>query len=196
MSDASSVPIVPRKTVDWQPVREAFVRRPTRATYDELSVEFAVSPAAVARVAADEGWTALRARYLESQIQASDAAEIVLNMARGDRTITTAYLSLAIVVLATLQGVAETVRNSENAPSTKADALNTCAFAAKNMADALRSVGIIGAGKVLGDGAQKENGRWNPEMLQQINVTVQNLTAQQASKPPSESGPAVPVDAK
>lgn len=170
---------LPRRNIDWQPLREAYVQRPSRPSYDDLSTEFAVDVQAIYRASADEGWPALRNAWLESQAKAADATEIILAAVKGDRAVSQAYLSLALVTLSRLQRVIESIPD-DRAASTQTDIMSNAMFAARNLADALKSVGIIGIARAMNGAGKEDNGRWNPEMLQQINVTVQQLTAKQA----------------
>lgn len=176
------------KGIDWDAAQRAFVERAQKPSYDELGTEFGCAGGSLARLSSENGWPALRARYHESQLTAADNATALLAVVRGDRTLVTGYLSLAVVTLATLQSIVETVQRTEGkAPATMADAVNTCMFAAKNLADALKSAGILAAAKLVERGVTE--GRWNPEMLQQINVTVQNLQAQADAIKPASSAP-------
>ncbi len=167
------------KGIDWDAVRKTYVERPQRPTYDELALEFACAPGSLARLSSEEGWPALRARYMESQMVAADASAVILAAVRADRTILTNVTSLAILMLEKLSRCVESVQD-EKAPQTKAQALNTCSFAMKNLTDALKNVGLIGVSKTLDQAGKEGNNQWDPKFLQQINVTVQNLKQQDA----------------
>ncbi len=169
------------KGYDWEKARQIFVEQPNRPTYEELAAEIGCAPGSLARLSSEQGWPALRAQHMERQLVAADASAVLLEAVKADRTILTGFTSLAIVMIAALTRCVESVED-DKAPQTKAQALNTCAFAMKNCADGLRAVGLIGISKTL-DTGKDGNGRWNPEMLQQINVTVQNLQAQAKPEP-------------
>ena len=173
------------RPVDWPKVRDAFIRRPERATYAELAAEFDLNENRIKRCAADEGWTALRAAYLEEQLRVCDAGEILLAAVKVDGAIVHNFSDLALITTQQLKEIVTSI-NPERAPQSRADVVNTCMFALCNLARALKEVGVVGIPKGLADGAQKENGRWNPSLLSQINLTVQNLTAE-AKKPNDES---------
>jgi hypothetical protein len=135
----------------------------------------------------------LRAAYFERQLAKADASAVILAAVNADRTITSGFLSFAVVTIARLSQIVESVDESR-APATKADAINTCTFAARNLAESLRSIGIMGIARTL-DRAKEDNGRWNPGMLNQINVVVQGLQGQGAQSAPAvevASGPAEP----
>lgn len=168
------------KGYDWEKARKLFVESPTRPTYDEIAIEIGCAPGSVARLSGDEGWPALRAQHMEAQLVASDASAVLLAAVKADRTILTNFTSLALVMLAALARCVESVED-DKAPQTKAQALNTCSFAMKNTADALKAIGLIGISRTLDSGGKEANGRWDPAMLNQINVTVQNLQAAQTS---------------
>jgi len=133
----------------------------------------------IKRCAADEGWTALRAAYLDERLRACDAGQIVLAAVKVDGAIVNSFSDVALIATQQLKEILGSI-NPERSPQGRADVVNTCTFALCNLARALKEVGVVGIPKGLSDGAQKENGRWNPAMLAQINLTVQNL---QAAKP-------------
>jgi hypothetical protein len=160
--------------VDWAPVREAFVQRPTRPTYTELSTEFAIAQGVIGRTAADEGWPALRAQYLDGQLAKCDASAVLLEAVKVDRSLINQFTSVAISALSKLAQTIESIED-DRAPATKADALNTCSFAYVNLAKGLREVGVIGVSKSLDGAGKGDNGRWNPGLLQQINVNISEL---------------------
>ena len=162
------------RQVDWQTLRDAFVRRPERATYAELAAEFGVNESRIKRCASDEGWVSLRAAYLEKQLRACNAGEIVLAAVKVDGAIVHGFADMALIVTQQLKEIVTSI-NPERSPQGRADTLNTCTFAQCNLARALKEVGVVGIPKGLADGAQKENGRWNSAMLAQINLTIQNL---------------------
>ena len=189
------------KNIDWNSARAAFVERNPRPTYDELAIEFHCAPGAVGRVSSQEGWPALRASYLDAQLVKADASTVLLEACKADRTIARSYASLAVVSLARLIGIVESIPE-ERAAETKANAINTCMFAAKNLADALRSAGILGVSKTLNGAGKEDNGRWDNGLLQQINVNFTGLqqavsAAQQApGAGPTVNGEAAPGPAE
>jgi hypothetical protein len=183
------------KGIDWDSAQRAFVERPQKPSYGDLALEFGCAPGSLARLSSENGWPALRARYMEAQLLSADASSMLLSVAKGDRTIMTGYLSLAVVTIGTLQATVERVRDSGKAESTVADVVNTCMFAAKNLADSLRSAGILCAGKLLADGAQKDNGRWDQSILTQINVNFAELQKAAAAAPSQAAAkPAMEVE--
>lgn len=163
------------KGIDWDGARQMFVETPERPTYEQIAQRFGCHVGAVGRMSADGGWPALRAQHMEAQLAKADAQSVILHAVKADRTIVTGFASFAVVTIARLTATVESIDDAR-APQTKADAINTCTFAAKNLADALRSVGIIGVAKTLNEG-KEANGQWNPEMLTQINLVVQTLAA-------------------
>jgi len=179
----------PIKHIDWSGARKAFVERPQRPTYEELSVEFGCASGSIGRISADEGWPALRAAYLDAALQRADAGSVLLEACKSDRTIARGYSAAAIVILSRVVAAVESVDESR-AAATKLDAYNTASFCLKNLADALRSAGIIGVARSLEAAGKELNGQWNPQMLQNINVVVQGLQAAASAAP---GGPAVAV---
>ncbi len=185
------------RTIDWEPLREAYIERPQRPTYVELEEEFGVKNNTIARCASEEGWPMLRASFLERKVKESDASAIILAAVQVDRGLVRSVANFALVTIARCTTAVELVDESK-AAATKLDAYNTATFAVKNICDSLRSVGIVGLPKGMADNGKEDNGRWNPQMLQQINLTVQNLTAQAKGSEHGDAKPApvAPSEAK
>ena len=164
-------------------LRESFVTRLERPTYEELCSEFGVNVNTCKGWAADESWVALRIAHQEKLAEKSDALGVVLKASQIDRR---SIESCADAVLRGFQAVSRLYDQMDftRAASTNASVVNTLSFATKNLADACKVAGIIGAAKILADAGKEDNGRWNPQMLSQLNVTIQNMTAEaQAAKP-------------
>ncbi len=172
-------------------MREAFVERPQQPEFEEISAEFKVNESTVRKYATQEGWAALRCANLDRKLAESDAKTTILAVVRGDHVVSKKYLNLAIVTLDKLTLTVERL-SDEKSPSTNAQTMNTCMFAAANLAKALHEVGVVGISKTLNDEGKEANGRWDPKFLNQINVTVQNLKAQESASAPV---PVEPVEA-
>jgi len=168
--------IATQRSVDWQPLRDAFVSRPTRPTYAELATEFCVAQGTIGVCAAEEGWTTLRAQYLESQLKAADASSVLLEAIKIDRTLIRAVSDLVLVSLMRVKHEVERLTD-EKAPSTNVEVLNTASFAAANFTRALKDCGVVGLPKGMADNGKEDNGRWNPGMLNQINIQLTGLAA-------------------
>ena len=179
------------KSGDWAAIRDAFIDRPERPLYDDLATEFGVSAVRIARASADEGWPALRAARLDQALRSSDAMKALLDAAAGEGALQRSVTNVAMEVLAQLQSVAqEAGKATGKAENTRANTLNTVSFALRNLTGALKDAGIVGLPRMLKSaaGVSDEQGRWNPAMLQSLNVTVQNLVstaAPVAPQPPS-----------
>ncbi len=169
--------LLPADPVKIVKMRETFIERALLPSYDELAEEFSVPISTVRKYASQEGWPGMRVAHQDRQIAESEAKGAVLAVLKGDHTVSRKYLNLAIVTLDKLTLTVERL-DDKRAESTNAQTINTCMFAAANLAKALHEVGIIGITKTLNGVGKEDNGRWNPQMLQQINLTVQNLTAQ------------------
>lgn len=186
-------------SVDWVSLRKAFIERPERPLYDDLAKEFGCSVPRIMRASQDEGWPAMRAAHLEEALKSSDAAVALLRAAKADSAVTHAVSNLALEVIAQLHDVTAKAAAAGKAENTRANTLNTVTFALRNLTGALKDVGIVGIPKALKESAGVDlgNGRWNPQMLQSLNVTVQNLVAaapQVDGNPPSRPA-APPVEA-
>lgn len=172
---------------DWPAIREAFINRPERQEFAELAEEFTVSERRLRRAASDEGWVVARAAYLEKQLIACDAKSAVLLAMRADATVLREFTDLALRIMLELKRCVEDVGASRNKPSGRAGILNTCGFAMANIGKALKDVGVVGIPDKLKDAAMKGNGQWDAGLLQQINVTVQNLQTQKPGNAPVDT---------
>lgn len=176
--------VSPQRGVEWQPLRDAFVQRSPRPTYAELSTEFSVPISTIGQCASEEAWTSMRAQYLETKLKEADASAVLLEAIKIDRTLIRAISDLALVALNRVKHEIERLTD-DKATSTNVEVLNTASFCATNFARALKDCGVIGLPKGMAADGKEANGRWNPEMLQQINVTVQNLTESAAKAAPA-----------
>ena len=180
--------VIPARGFDWVPLRQAFITRPERATYAELSGEFRIPEERLKRAAADEGWAMLRAAHLEAQLKQGDAAVALLRAAKMDSAIMASFTNLALETVRKLQEIVDQVE-SKKSVNTRANTLNTVTFAMGNIARALKEVGVVGIPKALKEsaGVDSGNGRWNPAMLQSLNITVANLMM-------TKDGPKMPIE--
>lgn len=164
-------------SVDWLGARKAFIERAERPTVTELAAEFGCTVERMNRANADEGWATLRAAHLDKQLRSGDAAVALMRAAQADSAVTHAVSNLALEVIQQLHEVVAKAATVTKAENTRANTLNTVTFALRNLTGALKEVGIVGVPKSLKEsaGVDSGNGRWNPAMLQSLNVTVQNL---------------------
>lgn len=189
-------------SADWPAIRRAFIERAERPLLSDLSVEFGVSEPRISRACSDEGWPALRAARLDDALRSSDAVKALLDAARTETTVQRAVSNLALEIVQQLQEVTAEAGNAKGkAENTRANTLNTVTFALRNLTGALKEVGLVGLPKALkaGGGMADEQGRWNPAMLQALNVTVQTIVGQQPQQVPA-AGPsgaiAAPAEAE
>jgi len=167
-----------KRDFNWTQAREAFINREVRPTYDEISTEFLIPISTVRLAAADEGWPLLRSKRLTAALESVNAGEQILTALKSSRAIVSAGENVGIIALQKITQLLEDVVNAKDqAISTRANNLNTISFAISNVAKAMKDLGIVGFAKGLADEGAP-NGKWKPELLQQINVTVQNLTKQ------------------
>lgn len=189
-------------SVDWIEMRRAFIERPERPTLSQLSAEFGATETRISRAAVDGGWAALRAARMDEALRSSDAMKALLDAARTEGTIQRAVNALALELISQLHDVAvEAGRAKGKAENTRANTLNTVTFALRNLTGALKEIGVVGMAKALktAPGMSDEQGRWNPQMLQSLNVTVQNIMAAApaaAPAPPPDAIPEAPAAAE
>lgn len=166
-------------------MRSAFIERPQQPAYDEISAEFKIPESTVRKYASQEGWPGLRSAWLDRQLAEADAKSIMLAVVKGDHVVSRKYLNLAIVALDKLTLTVERLEDTK-AASTNAQTINTCMFAAANLAKALHEVGIVGISKTLNDAGKEDNGRWDPKLLTQLNLTVNAITQQAKAEQPAK----------
>lgn len=188
------------KSVDWLAVRKEFIESTERQTYEEVAAKFDISRQRVQAVAQDEGWAMLRAQRLDGLLRNGDAQLALLRAAKTDQLIMGKFSGVAVELLDQIQQVlqAETKNATakEKAAGTRMNALNTASFALSNVARALKEVGVVGMPKVLKDAADKGNGRWSPDMVAALNVTVQNLMSADAKPTVTVEAVAAPAAAE
>jgi len=186
-------------TINWAAAREAFISRPERPKLADLANEFGTDGIRLGRVCNDEGWPALRAARLDAALRSSDAVKALLDAARTESTVQRAVSNLALEIVQQLQEVTAEAGKASKAENTRANTLNTVTFALRNLTGALKEVGLVGLPRGLKQaGMADEQGRWNPAMLQALNVTVQNIVGQQPQQGPAAGASgaiAAPVEA-
>ncbi len=130
----------------------------------------------------------LRAAHLEAQLRQGDAAVALLRAAKMDSAIMASFTNLALETVRKLQEIVDQVE-SKKSVNTRANTLNTVSFAMGNIARALKEVGVVGIPKALKEsaGVDSGNGRWNPAMLQSLNITVANLMQPSAAAASQEA---------
>jgi hypothetical protein len=180
--------LLERKAEEFEKLREAFITRAARPTYEELAEEFSIPRSTIGERAANEQWIAMRSSHFEREAKQTDTLAVLVEAAKYDRRVINGVADVSIALLAQLALTLNTIP-SDRAASTRGEICQTVSFALKNLTASVREVGIVGVSKTLPGLGKEENGRWNPEMLQQINVTVQNLQAQ------AESGKVAPTAA-
>lgn len=168
---------------DWTPVREAYVTESPRPTYEELATRFNIPAGTVTRVASADGWPDMRQARMLELAQKSDALEILTKAANSNRLISDLAATFAEEMVAALIDWLPTVKNVES-PRGRIDMMNTATFAFQNLANGCKGFGVVGlpdslrkAAGGIQDGLQG-NGRWNPNLLVQINTTVEGMKSE------------------
>jgi hypothetical protein len=188
--------ILPRDASEVEKLRNAFISRPVRPTYAELSSEFDVPLSTIGTWSSQEGWIAMRSAHWERKSLEGDALALVHEAAtRVNRPVIVALTNAILLIVQEVTACAQSVDPAvQKSPTTRAQILNTCSFAINNIASACKSIGIVGLQKELKElGATREGG-WTPALQQQINLTIQNAVAAPASA--KEPAAAQPVEVK
>ena len=181
--------LAPRDKAELENVRKAFIERAQRPTYNELAGEFGIPHSTIGKYAAQESWIALRAERLEKKLVASDALATIDEAIRVDSTLTRSFSDGVILVL---EKVKETINgvDEDRAPQTKLQAYNTASFTLLNLSNTCKNLGLVALGKKLDDAGKEQNGRWNPQLLNNINLTINGLR----EKAKAEPAPVEPVN--
>jgi hypothetical protein len=162
------------QTVDWIALRRAYIERAERPRIEELGTEFGVDTRRIVAASSNEGWSLLRAKRLDAELARSDATLAILSAAKADGVLTRRASDLALQMMDRISELASGLENWKSL-NTRANTLNTCSFALANLAKALKDLGVVGLPKVLKEQADAGNGRWSPQMLAALNVTIQNV---------------------
>ncbi len=167
-----------RDAETYENLRRSFVDADQKPKMSELAEKFNIPIGTVYRRASEEQWNEQRAARLQKLELEGDAKALIVSAAnRVDATVMRAFSE---VVLVSLQALTVAIQRipEDQAASTQVQTISGASFAFLNLANGCKALGIVGFAKELGQLGKEANGRWNPEMLQQINVTVQNLQAQ------------------
>ena len=171
---------------DWPSIREAYVTESPKPTYTELSERFNAPIARISRVASDEGWAEMRAHRLERADEHAQTLALLHKAAKDSEEATSMTLDVMRSIYgALLRGFALMEKDPDAKSRALFDSANTASFAVSNTCNALHRVGILGfPGSVKRSASETggvlPNGHWDPKLMQQINVTVQNMQAGKA----------------
>ncbi len=130
----------------------------------------------------------------------SGAATLVLKALEGEGVILSGAREITTRVLIGLRVILEELSDADKAPKSlgsRADILNTVTFALANLAKFMESVGLVGMHKELRKLKHEGSvdGSWQSGVMQQINVTVQNLQSQaKAAEKIQDSTPSASED--
>lgn len=191
---------IPARTHDWPPIRAAFMERTPAPTWKELSAEFAVPLATVQQVASTEGWSIARLSRASAALERANAAEKLAEAAALQHGLASRVSDVALQTLDALGKTLSDLADKDLAPSTRAGVVQQVSFSIGNVANALKSLGVVGLPKALMDTLTDGKGKADPQTLQaalnQINVTVQlareqKLDTVEVTMPPKKAEPRV-----
>ena len=186
---------IAQRVIDWEPIRKAFVERPKRLTYAELSVEFSIGESSIKTCAADEGWAMMRARRLELEMQRADAAQIIVEAAASDRAAIERFRTLAIRMVNDTLADVESIAGEFTAAK-RLNLRQTASFTILNLAQALKNVGLTGVPKELRDGlggSGASGEAWKAAVLVQVNQMA-GAVGSVSVGPAGKSGEVTKVD--
>ena len=168
---STQVDLTPRVR-DWTPIREAFVKRTEKPSFDELSLEFSLPPATIKSTCYAQSWPILRANFVRSEMAVADIGEKLLAILSDEKIVTERFKNAVLV------GVEKITLGLDGADAIKSDSrkaslIQTYTFALLNLSAAVKNLGVVGSPKQLrelADGAESGEG-WRKGVL----VTINNL---------------------
>jgi hypothetical protein len=124
----------------------------------------------------------LRNQRSEKALQESEANAILSRTLREVHPAPAMLGEVIVDLLSKLTSAVEKLETDPNAARKEADICNTISFAVLNASNALKNAGILGFDALLKKhgaeaGGVDGHGKWDKGLLQQINVTVQGMTA-------------------
>lgn len=191
MSENTHHAAIPRVR-DWEPIRKAYVTEAERPEFAELADRFSLPINTVIKASSQEGWAILRARYAESQLALSGAVGSLMAAAKGESLLIERFRSLTIVLLEQLEADAQALKqlSKPSQHGRRIDLAQKITFAAKNLADTMKSLGITGLPKALREsldkaGADTGDGyaKGLSAALTQLNLSVTVNSGDQSQKP-------------
>lgn len=133
----------------------------------------------------------MRANRIEAALQAADAGAILLNAITDERIITGRFKSVVLVALDRIFADIDELA-AVKSQGRRANLVQTYTFAVKNLADAVKAIGITGLAKRVQDGTNGGDDRygdgWKTGAMAQLNVLIQNapggsVSVSKAEKP-------------
>lgn len=157
-------------------LRRMFCESDERPSFAELSEKTGIGIRTIHHRASVDGWLEQRAAHMDRKHLAARAEGLVAEAAsRVNQPLIDNFASAALALLerVTLEMLRLT---DETKPSSNVQVLSSASFVLLNTANACKALGLVGLPKALADVGKEANGRWNPQMLSQLNVTIQNMT--------------------
>ncbi len=179
------VSVKPKTTSDaasWDEIKEFFVNSEDKMTYDQVAERFHLSQSRVQTKAYEQDWPSLRRKFQEGQLAASNAAVAIRKACSQDQTVVERLVEVGLACLNAVELGLRKLAESEASPRAHMDIANTSTFAVANLAKTFDTIGIFGLHDKLTRAGQDAggadgHGKWDKGLLQQINVTVQGMTA-------------------
>lgn len=180
--------VSPRTQEENENLRRDFVEAAQRPLLRELAEKHKIPLGTVARRCSEEKWHEARAAFHAKADADADARALVIQAM--DRTSLPVMRAFVDVLVIGLEGLGRAVAElgDDLKASTRLQAINTASFAFQNFANGAKAVGLVSFDRNLAALGKEDNGRWNPQMLHQLNVTVQNITKE------AEAAKAKPAD--
>ena len=173
------------QNANWAIIREEYLSESPAPTYTELADRHGVSTMLISRMAGEEQWPQARLKRQQLALEKANAGQIIAEAISAEREVIDKAKSLAIKLLSAVELAIEQVAalaDSEGKEKKMLDLANTASFCLLNTSNAMKALGVVGLPKALNDAGKSGNGQWDKQLLQQINVTVQGLTASETQR--------------
>jgi hypothetical protein len=189
--------VSPRSDEFLRELRDAFVEPKEKPLMSALAERFKIPIRTVYARAASERWHELRAaRIQREEAQAGIGALVEQAAARTDKNLVQGFSDAIILALETITAVVVQISEQDTAPGTKINQLNTASFGILNLANSSKAIGLVSFERNLEKLGKEDNGRWNPSLLSQINLTINGMAAkveQEAKAKAEKSTPEQPT---
>lgn len=167
----------------WDEALEFYLSSSPCATYVSVAERFEIPVGTLGRAASEEDWPALRKKRQELALLESNAMQMLTEAAQKGTAVPGMAGEVAMVIFAGLLTHLGQMEKATCKPSYAVQVYQNASFCLLNTANACKSLGIVGLPKELAElgkshGGVDGHGKWDKQLLQQINVTVQGLTAQ------------------
>lgn len=167
---------------DWESARDFYASASPQATYAEIGERFGIPAGTVGRAASEEDWPNLRKKRQELAVKESGALEMLAEAAKQTHAAAGMAGEVALMIFSGLMSAIQKLEGEDRKPIYIVNVLQTASFCLLNTANACKAIGVVGLPKELANygrdnGGVDGHGKWDRQLLVQINSTVQGMGA-------------------